>query len=217
MNQPASGSSPRDRTPRSVAGIAIPDSEMAQSAEQLSRDVSPWFLYAHSARAYFFASLVGREAGERIDEEAVYVGCVLHDVGLTPTYEHPSRPFERVSADVAGDLADSFEWEQARKDLLRRSIILHMAAEVEASESPEARMLEAGVAFDVTGMGATEIDEQSQIDVFRHFPRGPFKREFSALLSQEAERKPGCAAATLAGLGLIEWIGAAPFPDTPDP
>jgi hypothetical protein len=101
-----------------VAGVRVPDSDAARAAERLSREASPRTLYAHAVRSFLYASLLAKRDRERVDEEALYVGCVLHDIGLTSAHEHLSR-----------------------------------------------------------------------------FPRGPFKREFSELMQEEARRKPGCAAA----------------------
>lgn len=207
MNSPVSRTSP-------VAGVRFPDSDAARAAERLSREASPPPLYAHAVRSFPFSSLLAERDRQRVDEEALYVGCVLHDIGLTPSHEHPSRPFEFVSADVAMDLSAAFGWPEPRGSNLGRAIVLHMAAEVGASETAEARLLEGGVALDVTGHRLADVDGPAEREILRRFPRGPFKREFSALMRAEAERKPACAAAALVKRGLIGRIRAAPFSDT---
>jgi HD superfamily phosphodiesterase len=202
------------RTASVVAGIRLPDSEVASVAEQLSREASDRMLYAHAVRSYLFAVLLARLDGLSVDDEALYVGCVLHDIGLTPSYEDPVKAFEHVSADVAVDLTGSFGWRPERSSNLHRAIVLHMAEEVAESESPEARALEAGVALDVTGNRLAEVDERAYLEIFRHFPRGAFKRDFARLMQREAERKPRCAAAALTNRGLLDRIRNAPFEDT---
>lgn len=199
------------RTARVVAGITLPDSEVASAAERLSREASDRMLYAHAVRTYLFAALLARHDGMLVDAEALYVGCVLHDIGLTPSYDDPVEAFEHVSADVAVDLTGSFGWEPERRSNVHRAIVLHMAEEVAESESPEARALEAGVALDVTGSRLAEVDERACGEILRHFPRGPFKRDFARLIQREAERKPRCAAAALTKLGLLDRIRMAPF------
>jgi HD superfamily phosphodiesterase len=171
-------------------------------------------LYAHAVRSYLFAALLARHDRMSVDEEALYVGCVLHDIGLTPSYEDPVRAFEHVSADVAVDLTGSFGWQPERRSNVRRAIVLHMAEEVAESESPETRALEAGVALDVTGNRLADVDERAVGEIFRHFPREAFKRDFAGLMQLEAERKPQCAAAALTRLGLLDRIVGAPFDDT---
>jgi HD superfamily phosphodiesterase len=205
----------RGRTPAVIAGIRLPDSDAARAAEQLGREAYDRMLHAHAVRSYLFASLLARHDGLTVDDEALYVGCVLHDVGLTPTYDDPDKAFEYVSADVAADLSGSFGWPHERKSNLHRAIVLHLAAEVGEGESPEARALEAGVALDVTGHRLADVDEHACREVMRQFPRGPFKRDFTAIMQREAERKPLCAAAALAKAGLLDRIRQGPFDDTP--
>jgi hypothetical protein len=147
-------------------------------------------LYAHAVRSYVFAALLARHDRMHVDDEALYVGCVLHDIGLTPDYEQPVAPFEQVSADIAVALAGRFGWPSERRETLADAIVLHMAAEVGADESPEARALEAGVAVDCTGRRLDDIAAPAVAEVLRQLPRGPFKRDFAALLKQEATRQP---------------------------
>jgi hypothetical protein len=197
----------------SIAGVRPPDTAVARAAEGLCREASDWALYAHTARSYYFAMLLARGERVGVDEEALYVGCILHDIGLTPAYDDPVRPFEHISA-AAANLVSTFRWPRVRRDNLERAVILHMADEVDDGESPEARMLEAGVACDVTGHRLDELDPRAREDILRQLPRGPFKREFTALMRREAERKPDCAAALLARRGLLERIEQAPFDDS---
>ena len=196
-----------------VAGIRLPDTEPALAAKRLSRDASDRMLYAHAVRSYLFAALLARHDGMKVDDEALYVGCVLHDIGLTPSYADSVKAFEHVSADVAVDLMGSFGWSDERNSNLHRAIVLHMAAEVAESESSEARALEAGVAFDVTGHRLDDVQESARREIFRHFPRGAFKQDFATIMQREAERKPQCAAAELVKCGLLERIRQAPFED----
>lgn len=173
-----------------VAGVRVPDTGAARAAERLCREASSRMLYAHAVRSYLFAALLARHDRIHVDDELLYVGCVLHDIGLTPDYEQPVTPFERVSADIAVGLSAQFGWPDARRETLADAIALHMAAEVGADESPEARALEAGVAVDCTGRRLDDIAVPAVAEVLRQLPQGPFKREFAALLQREAARKP---------------------------
>jgi hypothetical protein len=194
-----------------VAGIRLPDTSAAVAAERLCRDVSPTVLYAHAARSYVFAVLLAKRERVKLDQEALYVGCVLHDLGLTEPYRDPTTPFEYVSADAARQFAAGQGWPAARTDLVHRAIVLHMATEVGEGESAEARLLEAGVALDVTGHRSVELDAGQVQEVLRAYPRGPFIPEFTALMQQEARRKPHSAAAVLVGKGLLTRIAQAPL------
>ncbi len=196
-----------------IAGVAVPDSATARAAEALARERGPWMLYAHAKRSYLWAALLAR--GERYDAEALFVAAVLHDIGLAPGFEDPVRPFEVVGADVA--VAQVPDWEQARRDNVQRAIVLHMATEIAASESPEVRLLDAGVTCDVRGRDLEHIGARERDAILRELPRGSFKPDFAALMQREAERKPSSAAAVLIGHGMLDGIRDSPFADTPDP
>jgi hypothetical protein len=211
---PQGASLPFTPHPIEVAGVRLPDSEATRAAEQLCRQASSRMLYAHAVRSYVFAALLARHDRMHVDDELLYVGCVLHDIGLTPDYEQPVAPFEQVSADIAVALAGRFGWPSERRETLADAIVLHMAAEVGADESPEARALEAGVAVDCTGRRLDDIAAPAVAEVLRQLPRGPFKREFGALLKQEATRKPASSAAMCTHDGLLDRIAATPFRDT---
>jgi hypothetical protein len=197
-----------------VSSVLIPDTEAARAAEALCRDASSWALYAHAARSFLFGSLIARRRHVSVDAEALYVGCVLHDLGLTPAYEDAVRPFEEVGADIAVDLVASLGWTEERRENVRRAIVMHMAVGIADAESPETRMLEAGVACDVTGDGLDVLDGSDVEAVLQRLPRGTFKRDFTPLMVREAERKPCSAAAQLARLGLIGQLERAPFKDS---
>ena len=204
------------RLPRldpAAIGVRVPDSEAAREAEELCRNSSQWFLYAHAMRSYLFAALLGRNDGMAYDEEALYVACVLHDLGLTPAYGEAHRPFEEISADGAVAFLGPFGWASARKQNVRKAIVLHMAAEVGVGESSEAILLAAGVSCDVSGERVEEVELRARQELLRQLPRGEFKRHFAALMQREADQKPGCAADNLIRRGLLDRIVAAPFAD----
>ncbi len=194
-----------------LAGVRIPDSSAAIEAEAVCRDASSPVLYAHALRSYFFAALLGKLDGVAYDEEMLYVGCVVHDVGLTERFDHPVRSFEMVSADVAAELTERHRWALTRRYTMHRAIVLHMSPRISPAELPEVLLLEAGVACDVAGVRIQEVSRRAVTEVLQRYSRADFARDFSATLQDEARRKPGCAAAHLFELGLQRRIDEAPF------
>ena len=57
-----------------IAGIKIPDSQMAKDLTELIRDKEPDLLYHHSRRVYLFGALTGQRKGLAYDPELLYVG-----------------------------------------------------------------------------------------------------------------------------------------------
>jgi hypothetical protein len=193
-----------------LAGVRVPDSAAATEAERLARVESSPMLYGHALRSYFYAALLAARDGLRYDEEALYVGCVLHDIGLTPRFADPVRAFEHVSADTCAELVERHGWALARRYRLHRAVVLHMAPSLPPAEETEVLLLEAGVACDVSGTRSQELSDRAIQELLARCPRAGFKGEFTRLLRSEAARKPLTHTALLLQ-GLEERIAAAPF------
>jgi hypothetical protein len=193
-----------------LAEIRVPDTAAALEAERLARAESSPTLYGHALRSYFFAALLAAGDGMDYDQELLYVGCVLHDIGLTPRFDDPVRAFEHVSADVCAELVERHGWELPRRYRLHRAVVLHMAPTLPPAEDAEVLLLEAGVACDVTGARSREVSGRAVQELLARYPRAGFKREFPQLLRSEAARKPLSHAALLLH-GLEERIANAPF------
>jgi hypothetical protein len=194
-----------------LAEIRVPDTAAAADAERLARVESSPMLYSHALRSYFFAALLAARDGMDYDQELLYVGCVLHDIGLTPRFVDPIRPFEHVSADTCAELAEHHDWALPRRYRLHRAVVLHMAPTLPPAEEAEVLLLEAGVACDVTGARSREVSGRAIEELLARYPRAGFKREFTQLLRSEAARKPLSHAALLLQ-GLEERIADAPYP-----
>jgi HD domain len=193
-----------------LADVRVPDSVAAAEAERLARAESSPMLYGHALRSYFFAALLAARDQMDYDQELLYVGCVLHDIGLTPRFADPIRPFEHVSADTCAELAERHGWALPRRYRLHRAVVLHMAPTLPPAEEAEVLLLEAGVACDVTGARSREVSARAVEELLARYPRAGFKREFPQLLRSEAARKPLTHAALLLQ-GLEERIASAPF------
>jgi HD domain len=190
--------------------IRVPDSAVAAEAEQLARAESSPMLYGHALRSYFYAALLAARDGMNYDQELLYVGCVLHDIGLSPRFADPVRAFEHVSADTCAELVERHGWALARRYRLHRAVVLHMAPTLPPAEEAEVLLLEAGVACDVTGTRSRQVSGRAIEELLARYPRAGFKREFTQLLRSEAVRKPLTHAA-LQLQGLEQRIANAPF------
>jgi hypothetical protein len=196
-----------------LADVRVPDSAAAAEAERLVRAESSPMLYGHALRSYFYAALLAARDGLGYDEELLYVGCVLHDIGLTPRLDDPVRPFEVVSADTCAQLVERHGWALARRYRLHRAVVLHMAPTLPPAEEHEVLLLEAGVACDVTGARSPEVSGRAVDELLARYPRAGFKHQFPQLLRHEAACKPHGHAALLLQQGLQQRITNAPFPE----
>jgi HD superfamily phosphodiesterase len=84
-----------------IAGIPIPDSTLARDATEFVRDVSSPLLFDHSRRVFLWGSLQGEKLGLDYDPELLYVGAMLHDVGLVEGHRSDHERFEIDGANAA--------------------------------------------------------------------------------------------------------------------
>ena len=86
-----------------IAGVAIPDSQMANETTAFIQDTESPVLYHHSRRTYLFGVLHGQRLGITADPELLYVGAMFHDLGLVEGHRNLTQRFEVDGADAARD------------------------------------------------------------------------------------------------------------------
>jgi hypothetical protein len=189
---------------------ARPDSALARRVEEVVGEAEPAFLANHSYRSHFWAVALAERDRVRFDAELLYVAALLHDIGLVARFD-TGKCFEEDGADVAGRLARDAGWPPERCDAVVEAIRLHVAVEIALDDGPEAYLLWHSTGLDVGGHRYRELRSGTVEQVLAAYPRLDFKRGFTGLVAEQAERKPGCWAARAMQTGLRDRIGAAPF------
>src|SRR5689334_13376264 len=87
--------------PEIIAGISVPDSDLAREATALVRQAADDTLYNHSRRVFLWGSLKAAARGLTVDLELAYVGALFHDLGLIPAFAKQDRRFELDGAEAA--------------------------------------------------------------------------------------------------------------------
>ncbi len=90
----------------------IPQSPTAQAAAHLAAEAAPAFLLNHSYRTYLFGRCI--VATPEVDEEAAFVAAMIHDLGLTDTYDGESE-FARIGADLACRFLEARGWDTEKR------------------------------------------------------------------------------------------------------
>jgi hypothetical protein len=194
-----------------VEKLGVADTQACREAETVCREASSKSLANHCFRSYAWGAALG--VAERIDYDAetFYVSALLHDIGLTDQFDRGGC-FESDGADVAAELVARNEWPAPRVEIVRQSIYLHMH-EVDANDPAEALLLTYGTSLDVSGRRFGEIGQPLREAVLAEYPRHGFKRHFTELFDDQAQRKPDCSVARFMAGGGRERIAAAPFED----
>jgi cyanamide hydratase family protein with HD domain len=170
-----------------IAGIALPQTPLARQAQELARAASSDVLYNHVMRCYYFGMLFARQEATEVDEELMFLSAVLHDLGLTGHACGPHR-FEIEGAVAARSFLLDQGVDAARAQSVWDNIALH-TWDLNHLRGDTSRLMQLGLAYDVSGVQGAELDAADVSEVLRHFPRLDFKRAFNALLNHEVDSK----------------------------
>jgi len=190
--------------------MPAPDTAVARRAGELIAASEPAYLVNHSIRSYAWAVALAAVDRLEFDPEVLYVAALLHDIGLVAEFE-TGGCFEFDGAEYAEQLALEAGLPEGRAEAVREAIALHMAAVVPPEARAESFLLSDSTGVDVRGRRLVEIPTTLVPRVVEAFPRLEFKREFSRLFADQAERKPQCRAAEMVAAGMLPQIASAPF------
>lgn len=193
-----------------AGGIRVPDSPLARRARQFLGDVAAPFLVNHSIRCYAWAVELAARDRLTFDPEILYVATMLHDIGLVRAYDLGGC-YEVDGAIAAERLAGAVGAAEARARAIHVAIARHNDEVMAPGAAPETVLLWDAAGVDVTGERFADVRSAMIPAVLAAYPRLDFKREFSALLVDQASRKPTCPAAKMIDAGILDQIAQAPF------
>ncbi|HMD15043.1 MAG TPA: HD domain-containing protein [Terriglobales bacterium] len=174
--------------PSIVAGVRLVDSEIATCAAELSRNVSPPYLFNHAVRTFLFASLTGRALGQKFDEEVLYLACILHDLGLTERFEGDT-PFEIQGAETAKHFLEEHAYAKEKIGIVWDGIAMHPSA-IGQYKQPEIALVGQGAAADVIEPDFSQIQKSDVEEIVKAFPRLKFKEEFVKTCADVVRKHP---------------------------
>jgi hypothetical protein len=167
-----------DATPRSIAGVVVPDSKLGREVTKLVRGTESPLLFHHSSRVYYWGALTGKRRGVRFDPELLYAGAMFHDMGLTPQYASADKRFEVDGANVARDFLRSHGIAEQDIETVWTAIALHTTPGIPQHMHPIIALVTAGVEMDVLGIAFSEFTDAEREAVVHAYPRsGRFKEE----------------------------------------
>lgn len=162
---------------KSVAGITIPDSTIANQATELLLEHGTAFIYNHSLRVFIFSSLNAKRKNLEHDSELLYVASVFHDLGLVPHYSSPDLRFEVDGANAARDFLRSHDLPKDKLQLVWDTVALHTTIGIAEHKENEVALMYSGVGLDVMGEGYEHLAEAHREEIVKAFPRDDFKKK----------------------------------------
>lgn len=189
----------------------FPDTPAAAAAlTAATRFCSPALLN-HSIRSYLWGAGYARAHGIDFDDELYYVSSLLHDIGLSETFDSHRLAFEDAGGRVAWVVGLAAGWTPERAARAEVIIITHQLDDVPASDDPESHLLQVATSWDVSGRRPEEFPEESRAVVLDRYPRLGFGKEFLAAFEEQARRKPAGTAAGAVASGIGARIAANPL------
>jgi hypothetical protein len=168
--------------------IEPPATVLAADVRRLLAQCPP-VVTAHSERSYQFAAAFAATDGVELDDEVLYLGTVLHDIGLSPAADGTER-FEVRGANLVRALLLDHGMDRDRAANVWDCIAMHASTPLARHKSPETRYANRGIALDVRGSGADALEPVMVRVVLDRWPRHDFPSEFEAVLADEVRAHP---------------------------
>lgn len=185
-----------------IAGIKIPDTDLALAATALVReatgdDPAGESLFNHCRRVFLWGMLKSQARGLEVDPELAYVGGLFHDLGLTPTYRRTDQRFEIDGADAAYAFLREHGREEGEARDVWLAIALHTTPELPLHLAPEVGVVTLGVETDVLGLDLDEISDEDKNAVVASHPRPDFKRQILRAFNEGMVDRPATTFGTM--------------------
>ena len=180
-----------------IAGIALPDSELARETTEFVQDTSTQLLYDHSRRVFLWGALIGQDRGLRFDPELLYVGAMFHDIGLIDGHRSRDERFEIDGANAARRFLEGRGLDERDVMTVWESIALHTTPEIPRYKQPEVELVTAGVDLDVLGRGFDAMPAARRDEVLAAHPRTGFKAGIVDAFADGMRDKPDTTFGTM--------------------
>jgi len=181
-----------------IAGKAVatfPQAPAATAALSVATRFYTPALLNHCVRSYLWGTMYAAAHDIAFDAELLYVSAMLHDIGLTDVFDSHRVPFEEAGGDLAWEFGVAAGWPADRAARTTEIIVLHMRGDVSASADPESHILQIATSWEVVGRRPEEFPLDARAEMLARYPRHGFGSEFIACFNDQAQRKPGSAAA----------------------
>ncbi len=172
--------------------LNLPDTEICAASMEFARDVSPPFLFNHVMRSFAFGRMAGEGRGLDMDEEMLFLGSVLHDLGLVRRFIGKDR-FEIDGADAAADFLSRRGYPDAKIQVIWDAIALHTTPGIPQRKRPEIALVQLGAGIDVGVVPVAMLAEEPVARILDRYPRLGFKKAILVTLADMLREKPHTA------------------------
>lgn len=134
------------------ADLLFPRTDLALSAMRYVQGIEDPAIFNHSMRSYLYGRFLGEQQGlhpgRDYDDELLFLGCLLHDAGLS-TEGNGDQRFDMDGADLAARFLTDQGVSPERVEVVWDAIALHLHYEIAMRKRPEIALVTAGAGFDL--------------------------------------------------------------------
>ncbi len=125
----------------------VPESKLSLEATQYVRELSSKTLFNHLMRTYAFGYMIAQKNDLKMDMELLYLGAIMHDLGLTEPFADKERSFEIEGGEAACHYLVQHGYPIDKAEIVQKAVELHATVEAE-NEQPEIALVHLGVMVD---------------------------------------------------------------------
>jgi len=129
----------------------------------------------------------------------------------TDAFDSHRLAFEEAGGDLAWVFGVAAGWPADRAARATEIIVLHMRDDVSPTIDPESHILQVATSWEVVGRRPEEFPPEARTETLARYPRHGFGAEFLACFEDQAQRKPGSAAAASVANNAAGQIAANPL------
>ncbi|MET8680879.1 HD domain-containing protein [Streptomyces sp. NPDC004647] len=136
--------------------LPFPRTDMALKAVRYVKGIEALAIFNHSMRSYLYGRFLGEQQGLQpdrdYDDELLFLGCLLHDAGLSPEGNGDQR-FDLDGADLAARFLTDQGLSPEKVDIVWDAVALHLHYEIAIRKRPEIALVTAGAGYDLGPQG----------------------------------------------------------------
>ena len=194
-----------------LSEIPVPDTAAARAALQIATTYHTPSLLNHVQRSWLWAVGFAQVRHLEPDLELLYVGALLHDLGIVPEFDNHTLAYEDAGGHVAIALTAGAGWPAERRVRVHEVIVRHNWPEVDPAFDTEGHLLEIATALDIAGARPDELPLDFRREVLDRYPRRELAAEFTACVTDQAARKPDTSARRLVDGGVARKLRDNPL------
>ena len=174
---------------RLLAGISVPDTPPISRAIDFARERTEPYLFNHAMRSWLFAALLAQRKQAAHDAEVLAVTTILHDIGLTESFDGPLR-FEVEGANAARAFAREEGMDDRQTQLIWDGVALNSTPSIALYKEPEIALATMGIGLDWGGFGYDTLTAAEVAEIVEAFPRLGMKEQFTHAVCRIVETRP---------------------------